>query len=63
VDGYHQKDFALRNAGWHVADLFAERLETENLGPKQGAESSQCPAPLSVARRSLLHAPAPRQRM
>ena len=30
VDGYHQKDFALRNAGWHVADLFAERLESEN---------------------------------
>jgi epoxyqueuosine reductase QueG len=27
VDGYHQKDFALRNAGWHVADFFAERLE------------------------------------
>jgi reductive dehalogenase len=26
VDGYHQKDFALRNAGWHVADFFAERL-------------------------------------
>ena len=30
VDGYGQKDFALRNAGWHVADLFAERLEEEN---------------------------------
>ena len=30
VDGYDQKDFALRNAGWHVADLFAERLEAEN---------------------------------
>ena len=29
VDGYHQKDFALRNAGWHVADFFAERLEAE----------------------------------
>ncbi len=27
VDGYDHKDFALRNAGWHVADLFAERLE------------------------------------
>jgi len=27
VDGYAQKDFALRNAGWHVADFFAERLE------------------------------------
>ncbi len=30
VDGYQQKDFALRNAGWHVADLFAERLEHED---------------------------------
>jgi ferredoxin len=30
VDGYHQKDFALRNAGWHVADFFAERLEQED---------------------------------
>ena len=30
VDGYHQKDFALRNAGWHVADLFAERLQDED---------------------------------
>ena len=30
VDGYGQKDFALRNAGWHVADFFAERLEPEN---------------------------------
>ena len=30
VDGYEQKDFALRNAAWHVADLFAERLETED---------------------------------
>ena len=30
VDGYHQKDFALRNAGWHVADFFAERLESND---------------------------------
>lgn len=30
MDGYGQRDFALRNAGWHVADLFAERLEEEN---------------------------------
>lgn len=30
VDGYHQKDFALRNAGWHVADFFAERLQGED---------------------------------
>jgi ferredoxin len=30
VDGYAQKDFALRNAGWHVADFFAERLEGED---------------------------------
>ena len=30
VDGYHQKDFALRNAGWHVADFFAERLLHED---------------------------------
>ena len=28
VDGYAQRDFALRNAGWHVADFFAERLES-----------------------------------
>jgi ferredoxin len=30
VDGYHQKDFALRNAGWHVADFFAERLQHQD---------------------------------
>ena len=30
VDGYDQKDFALRNAGWHVADFFAERLEQQD---------------------------------
>ncbi len=30
VDGYEQKDFALRNAAWHVADFFAERLEEED---------------------------------
>lgn len=30
VDGYDQKDFALRNAGWWVADYFAERLESED---------------------------------
>ena len=30
VDGYRHKDFALRNAGWHVADLFAERLEAQD---------------------------------
>ena len=30
VDGYQQRDFALRNAGWHVADHFAERLEAED---------------------------------
>ena len=30
VDGYAQKDFALRNAAWHVADFFAERLEDED---------------------------------
>ncbi len=34
VDGYEQKDFALRNAGWHVADFFAERLEHE--GRREG---------------------------
>ncbi len=27
VDGYKHRDFSLRNAGWHVADFFAERLE------------------------------------
>ncbi len=27
VDGYNHRDFSLRNAGWHVADFFAERLE------------------------------------
>ena len=30
VDGYDQKDFALRNAAWHVADFFAERLEDDD---------------------------------
>ena len=30
VPGYGHRDFALRNAGWHVADVFAERLEGED---------------------------------
>ena len=30
VDGYRHRDFALRNAAWHVADWFAERLEGED---------------------------------
>jgi len=30
VDGYQHKDFALRNAGWHVTDYFAERLEDDD---------------------------------
>ncbi len=30
VDGYQHKDFALRNAGWHLADFFAERLEEDD---------------------------------
>ncbi|MFT4538222.1 MAG: hypothetical protein ACI835_000655 [Planctomycetota bacterium] len=34
VDGYEQRDFALRNAGWHFADHLAERLESE--GRREG---------------------------
>ncbi|MEM6707026.1 MAG: reductive dehalogenase domain-containing protein [Acidobacteriota bacterium] len=30
VAGYGHRDFALRNAAWHVADTFAERLEHED---------------------------------
>ena len=30
VAGYGHKDFALRNAGWHMADWFAERLENKD---------------------------------
>jgi reductive dehalogenase len=30
VDGYGHKDFALRNAAWHVTDFFAERLEDQD---------------------------------
>ena len=30
VDGYTQKDYALRNAAWHVTDLFAELKEGED---------------------------------
>ncbi len=30
VDGYSHKDFALRNAAWHVTDFFAERLEDQD---------------------------------
>lgn len=30
VDGYTQKDYALRNASWHVTDLFAEFKESED---------------------------------
>ena len=36
VDGYHQRDFALRNAAWHVADYFAERLDDEAGGRREG---------------------------
>ncbi len=30
VDGYTQKDYAFRNASWHVADIFAELKESED---------------------------------
>jgi reductive dehalogenase len=30
VDGYQHRDFSVRNAGWHVADFFAERLDESN---------------------------------
>lgn len=30
VDGYTQKDYALRNAAWHVSDLFTEYKEHED---------------------------------
>lgn len=30
ADGYTQKDYALRNASWHVTDLFAEFKESED---------------------------------
>ncbi len=30
VDGYTQRDYALRNASWHVTDLFAEFREGED---------------------------------
>jgi reductive dehalogenase len=30
IDGYTQKDYALRNASWHVTDLFAEFKEHED---------------------------------
>lgn len=30
VDGYTQKDYALRNAAWHVTDIFAELKENED---------------------------------
>ena len=30
VDGYTQKDYAIRNAAWHVTDIFAELGEAEN---------------------------------
>ena len=30
VDGFTQRDYALRNAAWHVSDLFTEMKETED---------------------------------
>ena len=30
VDGLTQKDYALRNAAWHVSDLFTELKEGED---------------------------------
>nr|WPM93850.1 reductive dehalogenase [uncultured prokaryote] len=30
VDGFTQKDYALRNAAWHVTDIFAELKENED---------------------------------
>ncbi len=30
VEGYTQKDYAIRNAAWHVTDIFAEMKEGEN---------------------------------
>ncbi|MEZ4416796.1 MAG: reductive dehalogenase domain-containing protein [Gemmatimonadota bacterium] len=30
VDGYTQRDYALRNAAWHVPDIFAELKESED---------------------------------
>ena len=30
ADGFTQKDYALRNAAWHVTDIFAELKEDEN---------------------------------
>ncbi len=30
TDGYTQRDYALRNAAWHVADIFAELKENED---------------------------------
>lgn len=30
VDGFRQKDYALRNASWHLPDIFAELKEDEN---------------------------------
>lgn len=30
VDGFTQRDYALRNASWHVTDIFAERREDED---------------------------------
>ena len=30
VDGFSQRDYALRNAAWHVTDIFAELKEDEN---------------------------------
>ncbi|MEM7351161.1 MAG: reductive dehalogenase [Acidobacteriota bacterium] len=60
VDGYEQKDFALRNAAWHVADFFAERLEDEDrregfldyLTAQRGSASErrEVPSPDEMAR-------------
>jgi epoxyqueuosine reductase len=30
AEGFRQKDYALRNASWHLPDIFAELKETEN---------------------------------
>ena len=30
AEGFRQKDYALRNASWHLPDIFAELKESEN---------------------------------
>ena len=51
ADGFTQKDYALRNASWHVSDLFTEMKESEDRreGFSDAFSLQRDPAPQKIA--------------